>query len=71
MDKHIFLIEGMHCNGCANTIKNVLHQIEGTTNVEVSFEESRASLLSEHPIEINALNNSLVSYGDFKLTAIN
>jgi len=39
MDKHIFLIEGMHCNGCANTIKNVLHQIEGTTDVEVSFEK--------------------------------
>jgi len=71
MNKINFTIEGMHCNGCANTVKNVLQQIEGSSEVKVNFETATASLLSKYPIKINAINKALVVYGDFKLMAIN
>jgi copper chaperone len=40
-----FKIEGMHCNGCADTIKALIEREPGVQMVAVSFEESRARIL--------------------------
>ena len=37
-----FKINGMHCTGCENTIKNNVKEIKGVTLVEASFEDNRA-----------------------------
>lgn len=35
-------IEGMSCNGCINSVTNVLKAIPGVGSVEVSLEQKRA-----------------------------
>ena len=38
-------VEGMHCDGCANTIKSVVEHAPGVRGVAVSFENSEARVL--------------------------
>ena len=38
-------IEGMTCNGCVNSVKNVLQQIPGVSSVDVSLEQKRATVI--------------------------
>jgi copper chaperone len=33
-------IQGMTCNGCVNSVKNVLQKVHGVANVEVSLEQN-------------------------------
>lgn len=38
-------IEGMHCDGCANTIKALVEREPGVKTVAVSFESGEARVL--------------------------
>jgi copper chaperone len=38
-------IEGMTCNGCVNSVKNVLEKIPGVSSTEVSLEQKRATVI--------------------------
>lgn len=40
-----FKIEGMHCDGCANTIKALIEREPGVQMATVSFDKSRARIL--------------------------
>jgi len=40
-----FKIEGMHCEGCAETIKTLLERESGVRMAEVSFKEGAARIL--------------------------
>ena len=40
-----FTIEGMHCDGCASTIKTLLDRQPGVQMATVSFAERRARIL--------------------------
>ena len=37
-------IEGMTCNGCVNSVKNVLQKTPGVAGVEVSLEQNCATV---------------------------
>ncbi len=37
-------IDGMTCMGCVNSLENVLKEISGVDNVEVSLEQAQASI---------------------------
>lgn len=37
-------IDGMTCMGCVDSVKNVLQEISGVDNVEVSLEQAQASI---------------------------
>ena len=45
MKTAIFKIDGMHCNGCANTIKALLERQQDVKLVAVSFDEHQARVL--------------------------
>ncbi|MGO8952450.1 MAG: heavy-metal-associated domain-containing protein [Rhodomicrobium sp.] len=45
MKATIFRIEGMSCDGCANTIKNAVEKEPGVQMVSVSFAERQARVL--------------------------
>ncbi len=45
MQTTIFRIEGMNCDGCANTIKSALEKEPGVQMVSVSFAERQARVL--------------------------
>lgn len=40
-----FRIEGMHCDGCAETMRTLLAQQPGVQGVTVSYQESQARVL--------------------------
>jgi len=40
-----FKIEGMHCDGCAETIKGLVEKVPGVRMVDVSFPERQARVL--------------------------
>ncbi len=37
-------IDGMTCMGCVNSVRNVLQEISGVDNVEVSLEQAQATI---------------------------
>jgi len=40
-----FKIQGMHCDGCANTIKALVEREPGVTSATVSFDAGEARIL--------------------------
>ncbi len=38
-------IQGMTCNGCVNSVKNVLQKTIGVASVDVSLEQNRATVI--------------------------
>ena len=46
-------IKGMHCGGCASGIEAMLRRVDGVTKVNVSFEESAATVEYD-PTKANA-----------------
>lgn len=40
-----FKIEGMHCDGCANTIKTLIEREPGVQMADVSFKRGEAQIL--------------------------
>jgi copper chaperone CopZ len=45
MKTTVFKIEGMTCDACANTIKNLVEREPGVRMVSVSFDERQARVL--------------------------
>ena len=45
MKTSLFRIEGMNCDACANTIKNLVEKEPGVRMASVSFNEGRARVL--------------------------
>jgi copper chaperone CopZ len=45
MKTTVFKIEGMNCDACANTIKNLVEREPGVRMVSVSFNERQARVL--------------------------
>jgi len=45
MKTTVFRIEGMNCDACANTIKNLLEKKPGVRMASVSFSERQARVL--------------------------
>ena len=44
-----FAIEGMSCEGCANTITLALKEIPGVKSVEVSLKDKKATVVADSP----------------------
>ncbi|WP_024301503.1 heavy-metal-associated domain-containing protein [Pseudogulbenkiania sp. MAI-1] len=47
MEKIILHVEGMTCNGCANSIKNALGGLEGVRQVEVDLASGKVEVLCD------------------------
>lgn len=45
MKNATFKIEGMHCDGCANTIKTLVEKEPGVKAASVSFADGQARIL--------------------------
>ncbi len=59
-----YSVTGMTCQGCVATVSKKLSAVEGVEKVEVSLEESRASIISKKGLQIAMLQDVLGSkYG--------
>jgi copper chaperone len=45
MDNVSFRVEGMSCGGCVASVKRVLEALPGVTNVNVTLEPGKASVV--------------------------
>jgi copper chaperone CopZ len=45
MKTRIFKIEGMRCDGCAETVKALAEKVPGVSSVSVSFEAGEARVI--------------------------
>ncbi len=61
MAKKTVKIEGMMCEGCANTVKEALSKVPGVTDVEVNLKKGTAAVQGE--IEDEALVKAVVDAG--------
>ncbi|GEK91293.1 heavy-metal-associated domain-containing protein [Alkalibacterium kapii] len=52
-------IEGMSCNGCANTVKSALETIDGVTDVAINLNEKQADIESVKELDENQINQAL------------
>ncbi len=59
----ILTVEGMHCNNCANKIKNTLLAIEGVKNVKVNLEKREVEITSTEEINQTLVKEKIESLG--------
>lgn len=65
----ILKIEGMHCEGCSNTLKGVLKTIKGIRKNEVTLAENQAKIdFDESKISIEEIINQIQLKTPYKVT---
>lgn len=57
--KKILTIEGMKCNGCADTVLKQLSSIDGVKKATVSLEDKSAVIESQNEVSDLAIHASL------------
>ena len=63
----VLSINGMHCGGCAGKVKAALSACKGVTDVQVSFEDSKASVHVEDGTDTHVLIEAVKKLG-YKVT---
>ncbi len=63
----VLSIDGMHCGGCAGKVKAALSACEGVTEVQVSFEDSKASMRVDDGTDTHVLIEAVKKLG-YKVT---
>ena len=59
-------VEGMHCSGCENRIKNVVGSIDGVKEVEASHETGIVKVISKKEINKEEVKTKIENL-DFKV----
>lgn len=68
IEKIELAVSGMHCNGCVQSVKNVLEKIEGVESASVELYPPKAVLEIKSDVSISELNRALKSAGDYSLS---
>lgn len=58
METAVLKINGMTCTGCVNSVRNILQEIPGVSNVDVSLEQAQAV------IQYNAATTNVNQFKD-------
>jgi copper chaperone CopZ len=56
-------IEGMHCDGCARAVRNVLSRVEGVTGASVDLARGQAEIRSDRPVAPETLRAAVADAG--------
>lgn len=59
MSKQAVIVEGMHCSGCANSVKTKFETLSNVTKVEMDLEGKKAIIEAEHELTAEELNTVL------------
>ena len=59
MNEIILNVEGMHCSGCENRIKNVVSQISGVSEVAADHKTGKVIVKGEPDIDIDEVKNRI------------
>lgn len=70
MAQHTFRVEGLHCQGCVNTVTAVLGGMASVTDVEIDLDTSGPSAMridSDHTVSVEQLQTALREVGNFSV----
>jgi copper chaperone CopZ len=56
-------IEGMHCDGCARAVRNILSGVEGVTDASVDLARGQAQIRSDRPVAMEKLQAAVADAG--------
>lgn len=56
-------VEGMHCTGCENRIKNSLKLINGVKEVEANHEKGTVKVIVENEEIIGSIKEEIIDLG--------
>ena len=62
-------VEGMHCGGCANRVKNALSALKGVKSVDVSLENKMATVISKQALNESEIKQAIEDLG-FSVSSI-
>ena len=65
--QYLFKLEGMTCQGCADTIQNGMNEQSFINNAEVSLKEETLEITSDNDLDIRSLNSVISVLGNYKV----
>ena len=68
--KKEFLVDGMHCENCANRIKKVLSSFAEIKDIDVNLDTKKVIITLNKEIDDNTIKNKIEDLG-FEVKAIN
>lgn len=63
MKNIVIRVNGMHCSGCENRIKNVLSDIEGVEEVKANYKDGIVTVNANENIDVSILNEKIEDLG--------
>ena len=63
MKNVVIRVNGMHCSGCENRIKNVLSDIEGVEEVKANYKDGVVTVNANESIDVSTLNEKIEDLG--------
>lgn len=66
MKNIVLKISGMKCEGCVNTVKNILTSFNGLIEVDISLEKGKAYIKCNDNIEARNLENEINTKTNYK-----
>ena len=63
MKNIVIKVNGMHCSGCENRIKNVLSDIEGVEEVKANYKDGIVTVNANENIDVSILNEKIEDLG--------
>ena len=63
MKNIVIRVNGMHCSGCENRIKNILSDIEGVEEVKANYKDGIVTINANESIDISTLNEKIEDLG--------
>lgn len=59
----IFKVDGMHCEKCAERVKNSVLDIEGVQNIEIDLDKKEVKVDVKDNIDVNILKERIEDLG--------
>ena len=63
MNEVILKVQGMHCTGCENRIKNALENIENIETVEANSKDNIVTISYKNDLSINEIKTIIEDLG--------
>lgn len=63
MEELVLKVEGMHCSGCENRVKNALEQIDGIEEVKASHEDGEVVITLSHEVSMAEVKEAIEDLG--------
>ena len=63
MKNVVIRVNGMHCSGCENRIKNILSDIEGVEEVKANYKDGVVTVNANESIDVSTLNEKIEDLG--------